>query len=321
MKNVKDVNIVDFLLSIGDNIVCDSSNKKYWRLVNHDSLVIDSYKNYFTWNSRGVSGNLVTYLMEVHGMDFKQANAYILNKVNGGEVKDLSSKYKVEYLKSFDPKKLNTVKNDQVIYNYLCNVRGISKELVSLLIQRNLVKVDNRNNVVFLWEAGKKVVGADLQGTFKTQKAFTNGKFYFKKVMPTTEQFTHFGFNIKVNGFLPRNLVFFEAPIDLISYLDLHKGGLKDTWLISMSGLKATTIGQCLNMATAQLKRYGQTINSVKLAVDNDESGKAFVKKMSNWEIQADNTTIDFEPELPKKADHVKKMDWNELLKTEKGIK
>lgn len=322
MKTVKDINMVDFLLSMGEDITCSSNNKKYWRSQDHDSLVIDNYKNYFTWNSRGVSGNLITYLMEVHNMSFKQASAYVNKKISGNEIKDYASKYKVEYLKEFDPRKLNTVKNDKVIYNFLCGVRGLSKELVSLLIQKNWVKVDNRNNIVFVWEADKKAVGADLQGTFQMKKSFGNGKRYFKKIVPTTEAFTNYGFNIKVNGFLPRNIVFFEAPIDLLSYLDLHKGQLKDTWLISMSGLKPSTMANCLNMAVRKLQRYRQSLQSVKLAVDNDESGNAFVKKMqTQWEIETDDGILDIEADQPFKSDNVKKMDWNGFLKQEKGLK
>jgi hypothetical protein len=50
------------------------------------------------------------------------------------------------------------------------------------------------------------------------------------------------GLNIDVGT--PERLIFLEAPIDLMSYYELNKNRLENVRLVSMDGLKDTTISR-----------------------------------------------------------------------------
>ncbi|MFJ7728592.1 hypothetical protein ACIQXV_20910 [Neobacillus sp. NPDC097160] len=70
------INILDYLLSIGEPLKNEGNN--FYRHKDHNSLVVNSRKNYFSWNSRNVSGNAVTYLMNVYNLPFQ----YAVKKIN-----------------------------------------------------------------------------------------------------------------------------------------------------------------------------------------------------------------------------------------------
>lgn len=76
------VDIVD--LAEGHGIELTSETERFYRMTEHDSLVIDRAKNYFHWNSRGFGGNTIkfaqTFLTDPHKTDsarFKDAVGFI----------------------------------------------------------------------------------------------------------------------------------------------------------------------------------------------------------------------------------------------------
>lgn len=130
----------------------------------------------------------------------------------------------------------------------------------------------------------------------------------------------------------PKRLVFFEAPIDLMSYYELKKDTLQDVRLVSMDGLKKGVISRYtadlltdgkfsqVNSYTSILKALDSLNKTTKLitddlitiAVDNDKEALKFIEK-----LKEDN--IPFQIDLAPKSDGVKKMDWNEYLQKEKA--
>ncbi|MFJ7728590.1 DNA topoisomerase [Neobacillus sp. NPDC097160] len=80
--------------------------------------------------------------------------------------------------------------------------------------------------------------------------------------------------------------MFFEAPIDLLSYLSLNRTKLTNCRLISLDGLKQQTFFQILNNALKDLKANGRDIESITLCVDNDSAGKEFIDKLQKYELQ-----------------------------------
>lgn len=49
------------------------SGNRYFRGIEHDSLVIDLKSNRFYWNSLGISGNAMTWLTEIKGLSYRDA--------------------------------------------------------------------------------------------------------------------------------------------------------------------------------------------------------------------------------------------------------
>lgn len=312
IDRANNVNVLEYLLSIGEPL--ESEGNYFYRHKEHDSLVVNSRKNYFSWNSKGVSGNAVTYLMNVYNISFQHAVMKINNDLGD---KDLSNfkvpepTYPVEF--NYDVIEVTTTEN---IFNYLVNDRKIDSDIVQACIDADLIKEDSYKNVVFKWKERGKLIGANLQGTreIPTEKRLRNDRPYFKKVLPTTKEATNSGFSI-TRGY-PEKLYFFESPIDLLSYLSLNRSKLRNCRLKSMDGLKRETIFQTVQDTLKELKAQGRVIKSLTLCVDNDQGGKNFIDTMQKYELQGkDGQIISLESDIPNLPKGQEKWDWNNELK------
>lgn len=138
------------------------------------------------------------------------------------------------------------------------------------------------------------------------------------------------GFSLDIGN--PKRLVFAEAPIDLMSYYELHKDELQDVKLVAMDGLKKSVISRYVadmltdgkypqTMSSEQIRGALDALNKttnllqehpdmITLAVDNDEAGQNFVKGLQEEGIPVI-------PDLPPRQAAQKKMDWNDFLKQE----
>lgn len=67
------------------------TGKKYYKGIEHDSLVIDTESQVFYWNSVEVSGNALDWLTLVKGMPLDEAILYLKKKANFQDKPDLSA--------------------------------------------------------------------------------------------------------------------------------------------------------------------------------------------------------------------------------------
>ena len=316
INKANSINITDYLLSIGEPL--KSEGNSFYRHAEHDSLVINSKKNYFSWNSRNVSGNAVTYLMNVHNLTFQHAVKQINNDLENTTIATYKAP-KVSYPDTFkyDVNEISTTKN---VFNYLVQERKIDADVIQAFINADLIKEDSRKNVVFKWKENGELIGASLQGTreIPIENRIHEDRAYFKKILPTTENATHNGFNF-TRGY-PDKLYFFEAPIDLVSYVSLNKNKLNNCRLISMDGLKEVTVLKQFVNTLQELQRNGREIESVTLCVDNDTAGKEFIKKMKQYDLHDSNgNIIPLNVDIPNLPEGKLKWDWNNQLKFEKN--
>lgn len=312
-ERANNVNILDYLLSIGEPLKSEGNN--FYRHEDHDSLVVNSRKNYFSWNSRNVSGNAVTYLMNVYNLSFQHAVKKINDDLGDNALSSFKKpepSYPSEF--SYDVKEVSTTEN---VYNYLVHDRKIDPDLVQAFIRADLIKEDSFKNVVFKWKEKGQLIGANLQGTreIPEEKRIHADRSYFKKVLPTTKEATNSGFNF-TRGY-PDKLYFFEAPIDLLSYLSLNRSKLTNCRLISMDGLKQQTVFQAIKNTLKELKGNGRDLESITLCVDNDSAGKEFIDKLQNYNLQLkDGRSISINSDIPDMPKGQMKWDWNNELKS-----
>lgn len=314
-ERANNVNLVEYLLSIGEPL--KKEGNQFYRHEQHDSLVINNKRNYFSWNSKNVSGNAVTYLMNVHNLTFQHA----VKKINS----DLGDKDFVAF-KAPEPTYPDTfqyeveeVKTTDHIMKYLVNDRKIDADLVEMLVDMDYIKEDSYKNVVFKWKENGELIGASLQGTreIPEEKRLHEDRAYFKKVLPTTKEATNDGFSI-TRGY-PENLYFFEAPIDALSYLTLNRTTLSNCQLKSMDGLKLETFVQTVRKAVKELEKTGKQIESITLCVDNDSAGREFIEKIKAYDFQRkDGKKISIESDIPDLPKGQLKWDWNNELKQRK---
>lgn len=292
------VDIVDYCIESG--IPIQSDTDRYYRLIEHDSCVIDRKKNTFYWNSKGINGNTINFVETYYNMNFKDA-------VKGLLEGDFEKASQVKFVNEpFVYEKENEVEKFDKARDYLINERKINPGLVDLLHEQGLIKQDKRNNVLFLWKDHEKVLGCSEQGTIKSDKF---KRRTYKGIQKNSTD--KYGFSFQFGE--PKHLKFFEASIDALSYASLHRNKMKDTQLISMEGLKPQVV---INYIRKAYNSLGYPPESVSLCVDNDKAGRNFIKSLDYVQIQRkDGSMYSFEQELPPVPNkEIEKWDWNNQL-------
>lgn len=290
----KTVSILDIALKNGIDLIQDS--KKQYRLADNHSLVITADKNLFIENNGNFGGGPIDFVQKVVGIeDFKSAVHHITDSEY--EISDVAPSEQREFIYNKDNER-DFVRAKK----YLIDDRCIDEEIVSVLHNKGLLQQDKRNNVLLLWNDHGKIAGCSEKGTIPDST--------WKKIQTGSD--SKIGFNVR-NG-EPKKLKFFEAGVDLMSYMSLNKSNLKDTWFVSMEGLKPETVYHYLEEAQ-QVSPSG--IEEIALCVDNDEAGKAFFDKFQQFTFnQKEKAPLEFQAEFPQApvGQETQKWDWNNEL-------
>ena len=290
----KTVSILDIALKNGIDLIQDS--KKQYRLADNHSLVITADKNLFIENNGNFGGGPIDFVQKVVGIeDFKSAVHHITDSEY--EISDVAPSEQREFIYNKDNER-DFVRAKK----YLIDDRCIDEEIVSVLHNKGLLQQDKRNNVLLLWNDHGKIAGCSEKGTIPDST--------WKKIQIGSD--SKIGFNVR-NG-EPKKLKFFEAGVDLMSYMSLNKSNLKDTWFVSMEGLKPETVYHYLEEAQ-QVSPSG--IEEIALCVDNDEAGKAFFDKFQQFTFnQKEKAPLEFQAEFPQApvGQETQKWDWNNEL-------
>lgn len=242
----------------------------------------------FYWNSRQTKGNSLDFVMLFYGWSFEKAVGELTEDLKKKELAGQGKKGEEKQR----PLHISERQNLKRTIAYLCRTRKISYSLVKKLIEGHYISQDDRGNIVFkIYDEMGKLVGAELVGTLSTVR--------FKGIATGTK--VGYGFNVAVGK--PEKTLFFESPIDLLSFWTLNEKQLIAHRLVSLAGLREDifqNILQCFSISP----------ETVYLCVDNDQAGKAFIQAIQNKY----STIKTYIPKIEK--------DWNDLLKnyrTEKG--
>lgn len=328
------------ILEVAQNLGIDLKNAgQTYVWTEHDSFVVFPKTNTYSWFSKDEVGkNPIDLVQSFNRVDFKTAVAYL----NSAKLADFDeTKLKTEPQKPFRYL-LKDSADVSKLKEYFESERGISQATVRDFLQSGVIAQANRIHqnqfepvIVFKHkEADGKLVGASLQG-IKKDFARYPGKGRLKEIITNSKHNWGITYNCELdpekNSY---NLIFFEAPIDMMSYYELHKDKLAGTRLVAMNGLKENTISnhltesigfngtlQQLNDAFIEngltkadvIERFKKQGGSIKLAVDNDDKGRAFIKKM-----QKKYPVLPFETEIPPMLANREKTDWNDYLKATK---
>ena len=242
------VNLEDFLRAQGETLT-KSGQDMQWDA--HDSLKIRGNKWHRFSNDTG--GFPIAFVMEFYGKTFPEAIEMLIGEKGEGQPDAVPAPSP-----SFRLPQRN-ITNDNA-RNYLVTERGISEELVDLFLQSGDVYEDAKHhNVVF--------VGRDQNGI--PRFAHCRGtKEKFRQDISGSDK--SYGFCYEGTG---NALCVFEAPIDLISFINLFPKDWKTRHYLSLSGV-----------TDRALKRYldeHPNINQVFLALDMDEPGDVACVKLN----------------------------------------
>lgn len=334
-EEAKNMNILDVANSLGMNMLKSSRNEYYWD--EHDSFKINTSKNMFRWYSKDIGGDVIQMVQTLRGVSFKEAINYLdtghFEEAKVQEVTREPFKYLLEkYETDFDNGR-----------RYLKEVRGLSENTIDFFLKEQALALVNRKYqdgyseqvLVFKYfDDNQNIIGGTLQGIVPNKDRY-EGKGYLKQIIYNSDGTA--GVNVTVGEKADR-LIFFEAPIDMMSYYELNKHNLNNVKLISMDGLKESTVARYLteHIITDEARRktldfsnavgymnfiikdteyfdHNKNTDVITLAVDNDSAGRNFIEKLEKIGLK-------FQTELPPQLKNKEKTDWNEVLIVQKKL-
>lgn len=334
-EEAKNMNILDVANSLGMNMLKSSRNEYYWD--EHDSFKINTSKNMFRWYSKDIGGDVIQMVQTLRGVSFKEAINYLdtghFEEAKVQEVTREPFKYLLEkYETDFDNGR-----------KYLKEVRSLSDETIDFFLKEKALALVNRKYqdgyseqvLVFKYfDDNQNIIGGTLQGIVPNKDRY-EGKGYLKQIIYNSDGTA--GVNVTVGEKADR-LIFFEAPIDMMSYYELNKHNLNNVKLISMDGLKEGTVARYLteHIITDEARRktldfsnavgymnfiikdtdyfdHNKNTDVITLAVDNDSAGRNFIEKLEKIGLK-------FQTELPPQLKNKEKTDWNEVLIVQKKL-
>ncbi len=240
----------------------------------HDSLVYDSAKRYWYWNSRGRKINALDYLIEIRGYTLVDA----VNRLTDGDCQSHVPAQKAA-VKPISPKEQGPKilylpwarKCSTLLVSYLQH-RGISSEVISQCLKLGLMYEGRyMENAVCVF-VGKDETGkarfACMRGIGTELKKDTRGSD------------KRFGFCYPPQKPESRQLSVFEAPLDVLSHATLQEleGWEFNGYRLSLGGTSQTAL-------ISFLERHPE-IRRVTLHMDNDLAGLVNARKIKAMLIQ-----------------------------------
>ncbi|MEI4438366.1 PBECR4 domain-containing protein [Streptococcus anginosus] len=336
----KSLAILDVARSLGMEMKRKSHREYYW--AEHDSFKIDTLKNTWHWYARGTYGDTISLVQEMRNVSYSTAMKFL----ETGQFPEAKPMEEVR-----QPFRYTLAAYEQPFKEartYLKETRGLSDETINFFLDKGVIAQARRRDregftedvLVFKYlDKNQNIVGASLQGLVSYPERY-EGKGYLKQIMYQSEGIA--GLNISIGS--PERLIVAEAPIDLMSYYELHKSELNNVRLVAMEGLKEGVLSRYAMEAlqergilgdihrdytkASDLTKTSQFLSNaaktstlfhdhkhddlITLAVDHDKAGTDFLASLRGKNIPV----IDARPP---KGNGQEKMDWNEYLKKEKA--
>nr|WP_282917749.1 PBECR4 domain-containing protein [Streptococcus canis] len=331
------MDIVAVAGSLGLNLKQGSGGHLYWD--EHDSFHIYPQTNTFRWWSRSMGTNTIDLVQviqeELTGKkpSFRETVSFLeTGQFESVTVTPVVREPFKHYLAPYEHHDFDLGRQ------YLKEERGLSDETIDFALasgsmsSATLKKGDYFEPVIIFKSFAEdgRMIGGSLQGIVENKVQHPE-RGRLKQIMKHSDGLA--GFHLDIGT--PKRLVFSEAPIDLLSYYELHKESLQNVRLVAMDGVKKGVISRY----TADLLtdgQYSQTMpresirgaidainqttrilknnpNLITITVDNDEAGRNFIK-----ELQEDGIPITID--LPPRKEYQSKIDWNDYLKQKKGL-
>ena len=330
-EEAKRLSIISVAEQLGMELKRTGSHSYNW--VEHDSFVIDTKKNEFYWNSRTEFGDVIQLVQTIRGVSYKEAMHFL----ETGEFKAVDVEAQTATKEPFSYHLERYERQDfSASRSYLKAQRGLSDDTINLFISQGSIAEAIRKKgdyfepvIVFKYKDNTGfLAGASLQGIVENREHYPE-RGRLKQIMRNSDG--QLGFSIDIGN--PKRLVFAEAPIDLMSYYELHKDRLQDVRLVAMDGVKDGIISRRFMELYAEINDKSYQINQntgkalelvarttnyfkdaqhqdmITLAVDNDMAGHKFITSLQEKGIPVQ---IAIPPILHRDQE---KEDWNDFLK------
>lgn len=281
-EQARQTDLANFLIGQGEKV--KKSGSEYEWLDGSQKVTIRGHLWYHQYEQKG--GDAIDFIRKFYNKDYAEAVQMLLN--NGGSQIITSPPIEKEH----KPFKLPP-RNDRMsrVFSYLLLTRGIDKDVLFEFVRRKMIyESANYHNAVFVgYDSSGKPRHAHKRGTV------TNNPYKGNVAGSQPEYSFHF------NG-TSEKLFLFEAPIDMLSYISMHKKNWKEHSYAASCSVSDRVLFQCLN--------DNPNIKNVFLCFDNDEAGQTANKRIAD---KLNKQNIQNEILIPNYKD------WNEhILKNER---
>ena len=207
-----------------------------------------------------VGGDAIDFVRRFYGMDYPQAVELLLDGRSGFDKPTQCTATQQKPTKEFLlPKQNNTMHR---VYAYLLQQRGIDREVLDAFVRgRMIYESAGHHNAVF--------VGYDQDGVPRhAHKRGTNSQSSYKGNQDASRPEFSFHWRGQSN-----RLYFFEAPIDLLSYISIQKEKWQEHSYAAACGVSDHVLWQMM--------KDNPNLNHVCLCMDNDEAGQSASQRIA----------------------------------------
>lgn len=282
-EQARRTDLANFLISQGEKV--KKSGSEYEWLDGSQKVTIRGHLWYHQYEQKG--GDAVDFVRRFYNKDYAEAVEMLLNG-NGGQI--ITSPPIEKEHKPFEL----PPRNDRMsrVFSYLLLTRGIDKDVLYEFVRRKMIyeSADYHNAVFVGYDSNGKPRHAHRRGTVTSDS-------YKGNVAGSQPEYSfHF------NG-ISEKLFLFEAPIDMLSYISMHKENWQEHSYAASCSVSDRVLFQCL--------KDNPNIKNVFLCFDNDEAGQTANKRIAD---KLNKLNIQNEILIPTHKD------WNEdLTLSEKG--
>ncbi len=278
--------LVDLLRGQGEKLVRSGSEYSWRHSGEHITL-----RGNLWYNQYGqYGGDAIEFVRTFYDLDFPKAVQWLLEQKGSLVIAQGKEKTREQRPFSLPPKN----RDMRRAYAYLLKTRLLDREVVEYFMRSGLIYEDVKyHNVVF--------VGRDEEGIARhAHKRGTCFQSAYKGNVESSDP--RFSFHYIGTG---PNLYIFEAPIDMLSYISLHKQNWKESSYVSLCSVAAH--------AAVYILQHNPQINTVIPCLDHDPAGIEGVYRIAE-EVQRLGT-YQLRPEQPRFKD------WNEDMRGQHGQK
>ena len=249
--------IVDYLISHGESV--ERVGREYVWEAPSGKVSINGSEWYSQYEL--VGGGAVKFAQKFFGLSYPEAIRSLL-----GEQADeaVIGEKKPAILKPKKPFQLPEKHTDMHrVYGYLMHERMIDRQVLNRFVTDGLIYEDAKyHNAVF--------VGKDRSGKpVHAQKRATSAKSSFKGNLESSVAEYSFHFDGA-----SEYLFVFEAPIDMLAYISMHKNGWENHSYVALCSTA--------DRAALQMLKDNPHIKTVYLCLDNDNAGLLGCKRVAD---------------------------------------
>ena len=261
-EQARRTDLANFLISQGEKV--KKSGSEYEWLDGSQKVTIRGHLWYHQYEQKG--GDAIDFIRKFYNKDYAEAVQMLLSNY-GGQIVNLQTTEREQKPFILPPR------NDRMsrVFSYLLLTRGIDKDVLFEFVRKKMVyeSADYHNAVFVGYDSSGKPRHAHKRGTVTSNS-------YKGNVAGSQPEFSFHWHGTSDKLFL------FEAPIDMLSYISMHKNNWQKHSYAASCSVSDRVLFQCL--------KDNPNIKNVFLCFDNDEAGqkanKRIAEKLNSMNIQ-----------------------------------